>query len=132
MFETPVNKLTEAQLAEHYQALLRRENDVVNEQNRRRSLPHIWANETMIVQQLRAIGLVTPREEGEEWQEPTSIASAYLEGEIVSHEGRYWRAFGAGAIMHAPNTEDAVMGVRWEEVVPSETDNPDAEIIDAA
>lgn len=131
MFETPVNKLTEAQLSDHYRALLKRENDVVNEQQRRRSLPHIWANETMIVQQLRTIGLSTPREEGAEWQEPTSIAGAYLEGEIVSHEGRYWRAFGAGAIMHAPNTEDAVMGVRWEEVVPSETDNQDVEVIDA-
>lgn len=131
MFETPVKKLTEAQLSEHYRALLARESAVVEEQNRRRSLPHIWANETQLALQLRAIGLSGPREEGSEWQEPTSIAGSYLAGDIVSHEGKYWRAFGAGAIMHAPNTEDAVMGVRWEEVVPSETNNQDVEIIDA-
>lgn len=131
MFETPVAKLTEAQLAEHYQALLNRENAVVEEQNRRRSLPHIWANETQLALQLRAIGLSTPPEEGDEWKEPTSIAGAYLAGDIVSYEGKYWRAFGAGAIMHAPNTEDAVMGVRWEEVVPAEADDPNPEIIEA-
>ena len=131
MFETPVNKLTEAQLAEHYQALLNRENEVVAEQNRRRSLPHIWANETMLAQQLRTLGFSTPREEGAEWKAPTSIADAYLADEIVSYEGRYWRAFGAGAIMHAPNTEDAVMGVRWEEVVPAADKNQPVEIIDA-
>lgn len=131
MFDTPVTKLSEAQLAEHYQALLRRENEVVNEQQRRRSLPHIWANETMLAQQLRTLGFSTPREEGEEWKAPTSIADAYLEGDVVSHEGRYWRAVGAGAIMHAPGTEDPVMGIRWEEVVPADGENQDVEIIDA-
>ena len=131
MFDTPVSKLTEPQLAEHYQDLLKRENAVVNEQQRRRSLPHIWANETMLAQQLRTLGFSTPREEGEEWAEPTSIADAYLEGDVVSHEGRYWRAFGAGVIMHAPGTEDAVMGARWEEVVPAENEDQPVEIIDA-
>ncbi len=132
MFETPVTKLSEEQLATHYQDLLKRENAVVNEQQRRRSLPHIWASETAIALQLRSLGFGTPREEGDEWVLPTSIVDSYLEGEVVSHEGRYWRATGAGAIMHAPGTEDPVMGFRWEEVVPAEDEVQSAEVIDAA
>lgn len=116
MYNTPLTQLTEAQLSEHYSQLLARESDVIDEQNRRRALPYIWQNETQIVQGLRAAGISATPEPRDPYVKPTSIVTAYIANDVVEYDGRYFEAFGEGAILHEPETEDPIMGFRWNEV----------------
>lgn len=116
MYNTPLTQLTEQQLQEHYSQLLARESEVINEQNRRRALPFIWQNETQIVQGLRAAGISATPEPGDPYVKPTSIVTAYIAGDTVEYDGRHFEAHSEGAILHAPETEDPIMGNRWDEV----------------
>lgn len=114
MYETPVKQLTDEQLRTHYDDLLNRQNAVIREQDRRRSLPYIWDNETTQVKLLRDVLPQAAPEVGAAWVKPSSIVSAYIEGDTVTHLDQPWIAVGLGAIMHEPGTADPVMGERWD------------------
>ncbi|WP_288750572.1 hypothetical protein [uncultured Corynebacterium sp.] len=112
LWNIALENLTDTQLEEHQLQCWDRSNNIDQERQRRRALPYVWENETQIVKSLRAALNNAPKA-GAPWKQPENITGAYIDGDIVTHEKKTWKATGDGAIMFAPTEVHPIMGQRW-------------------
>lgn len=119
-FETDVKTLTEEQLEEFHMQLLRRQDDIYHERNRRQALPFIWESEVITVKSIRA-ALGKPEYLGEDgdiapWTQPTNPMNAHIADDRVNHNGKDWIAVGRGTIYTEPGVEDPIQGAVWNDL----------------
>lgn len=127
-----VKTLTEEELDELYMELLKRQDDVHNERQRRNALPFIWDSEVVTVKTLRQV-LGKPEQAGSseepvEFVKPTSAMDAYVAEDHVLQNGKHFIATGRGAIYLEPGVNDPIQGLVWNEFTGEP--NPDEEPVE--